>query len=187
MQVHITGRQVEITPALRKFAEEKLKKVEKLLGGPIEAHVVLAVEKRRHLAEIQVKSRTALLAGMRETEDLYASIGDVADKLERQALKHKEKLVNRKKRDGRKIAASRPIAETEPGPVVAKAARKAARSPRILPSERYRLKPLSAEDAAMELDSGGGDLLVYRDDRTYRVNVVYRRRNGDFGLVDPEF
>ena len=187
MQVHITGRQVEITPALRKFAEEKLKKVEKLLGGPIEAHVVLAVEKRRHLAEIQVKSRTALLAGMRETEDLYASIGDVADKLERQALKHKEKLVNRKKRDGRKIAASRPIAEAEPRPSPTKAGRKVARGPRILPSERYRLKPLSAEDAAMALDSGGGDLLVYRDDRTYRVNVVYRRQDGDFGLVDPEF
>jgi hypothetical protein len=63
MQVHITGRQVAITPALRKFTEEKLRKVEKLLAGPIEAHVVLAVEKRRHHAEIQVKSRTALLSG----------------------------------------------------------------------------------------------------------------------------
>ena len=64
MQVHITGRQVAITPALRKYAEEKLKKVDKLLGGSIEAHVVLVVEKRRHLAEIQVKSRTALLGRM---------------------------------------------------------------------------------------------------------------------------
>ena len=105
MQVHITGRQVAITPALRKYAEGKLKKVEKLLGGPIEAHVVLAVEKRRHTAEIQVKSRTALLSGAHETEDLYASIGDVVEKLERQALKHKEKLTNRKKREGRPIAA----------------------------------------------------------------------------------
>ena len=108
MQVHITGRQVAITPALRKYAEEKLKKLEKLLGGSIEAHVVLVVEKRRHLAEIQVKSRTALLSGAEETEDLYASIGDVVDKLERQALKHKEKLANRKKRGGRRIAAALP-------------------------------------------------------------------------------
>ena len=96
MQVHITGRQVAITPALRKFAEEKLRKVEKILGGPIEAHVVLAVEKRRHHAEIQVKSRSALLSGAEETEDLYVSIGDVVEKLERQALKHKEKLTGRK-------------------------------------------------------------------------------------------
>ena len=187
MQVHITGRQVAITPALRRYAEEKLKKVEKLLGGSIEAHVVLVVEKRRHLAEIQVKSRTALLSGAEETEDLYASIGDVVEKLERQALKHKEKLTARKKRGARRVAtapaAPEPLAQARK-PVSAHAA---SRAPRILPSDRYRLKPLSAEDAAMELDAGGGDLLVFRDDQTYRVNVVYRRRDGNFGLVDPEF
>jgi len=186
MQVHITGRQVAITPALRKFTEEKLGKLEKLLGGSIEAHVVLAVEKRRQRAEIQVKSRTALLSGDRETDDLYASIGEVILKLERQALKHKEKLTHHKKRDGRRIAVSLPVAEL---PVRARAEKRnaAKAGPRILPSDRYRLKPLSAEDAAMELESAGGDLLVYRDDQTYRVNVVYRRRDGNFGLVDPEF
>jgi putative sigma-54 modulation protein len=176
MRVHITGRQVAITPALRKFAEEKLSKLEKLLGGPAEAHVVLAVEKRRHLAEIQVKSRTALLSGERESEDLYASIGEVVLKLEHQARKHKEKLTHHKTRDGRRgTAAVRSV----------KAA--GAAGPRIRPSDRYRLKPLSAEDAVLELEATGGDLLVYRDDQTYRVNVVYRRKEGDFGLVDPEF
>ena len=176
-----------ITPALRKFTEERLKKLDKLLGGTTEAHVVLAVEKRRYLAEIQVKSRTALLAGEFETGDLYASIGGVVLKLERQALKHKEKITTGKRRLGRRAA---PV-ETPldlPATPRAKAARRASsRSPQILPSDRYRLKPLSAEDAAMELEAGGGDLLVYRDAQTYRVNVVYRRKDGDFGLVDPEF
>lgn len=187
MQIHITGRQVAITPAIRRFTEEKLKKVEKLLGGPIEAHVVLAVEKRRHHAEIQVKSRTALLSGKQETEDLYASIGDVVEKLERQALKHKEKLTNRKKRGARKISASFPMIEPPAKPARSVKAGAAPRTPRILPIDRYRLKPLSAEDAAMELESTGGDLLVYRDDQTYRVNVVYRTKDGNFGLIDPEF
>ena len=187
MQIHITGRQVAITPALRKYAEEKLKKVEKILGGPIEAHVVLAVEKRRHHAEIQVKSRNALLSGAHETEDLYASIVDVVEKLERQALKHKEKLTNRKKRGARDIAASFPVTEPPARPARTAKAGAAPRAPRIVPSARYRLKPLSPEDAAMELDSAGGDLLVYRDDQTYRVNVVYRTKDGNFGLVDPEF
>jgi putative sigma-54 modulation protein len=187
MRVHITGRQVEITPALRKFAEDKLKKVDKLLDGQAEAHVVLAVEKHRHLAEIQVKSRSALLSGARETEDLYASIGHVVEKLERQALKHKEKLTTRKKRDGRRV----PLPAVEaPEPAAAgprTRARAVTRSPRVMRSERYRLKPLSAEDAAMELDATRSDLLVYRDANTYRVNVVYRRKDGNFGLVDPEF
>jgi len=187
MQVHITGRQVAITPALRKFTEEKLKKLEKLLGGSIEAHVVLAVEKRRQKAEIQVKSRTALLSGDRETDDLYASIGEVILKLERQALKHKEKLTHHKKRDGRRIAASLTSSELAAKPKTAARAGARRPAPQIVPSDRYRLKPLSAEDAVMELDSAGGDLLVYRDDQTYRVNVVYRRPDGNFGLVDPEF
>ena len=103
-------------------------------------------------------------------------LNHVVLKLEHQARKHKEKLTSRKKRAGKRIEAA-----AEPsGPT-------ARNAPRILPSDRYRLKPLSADDAVMELDSAGGDLLVYRDDQTYRVNVVYRRKDGNFGLVDPEF
>jgi putative sigma-54 modulation protein len=186
MNVDITGRQVEVTPALRKHAEGKLKKLERLLGGPLEAHIVLAVEKHRHLAEIQIKSRTALFTGMRETGDLYASINEVIDKLERQAQKHKDKLTSLKKRDGRKAAAV--VAEPAPAPAPRIRVRPAvgAKS-RPLRSERYRLKPLSAEDAALELEGSGDEVLVYRDSRTYRVNVVYRRKDGQVGLVDPEF
>ena len=187
MQVHLTGRQVAITPALRKFTEERLRKLDKLLGGTTEAHVVLAVEKRRHLAEIQVKSRTALLSGQLETEDMYASIGGVVLKLERQALKHKEKLSGRKRRGSRIVAAEVPVAPERPATKRPGPRKIAARGPRLVPSDRYRLKPLSAEDAVLELDASGDELLVYRDDQTYRVNVVYRRKDGDFGLVDPEF
>lgn len=182
MHVDITGRQVEITPALRRYTQDKLRKLERLLDGPLEAHVVLAIEKHRHLAEIQVRSRTALLSGMRETEDLYASINDVVDKLERQAKKHKEKLKERKKRQGRKASTAAAVAAS-PGI----ASRAAAAGPRVLRSTRYRLKPLSAEDAVLELEATGEDLLVYRDAETYRVNVVYRRSDGNFALVDPEF
>ena len=89
MRVDITGRNIELTPALHDFAEEKLGKLERLLVGPIEAHVVLSIMKHRHIAEIQVKSRTATLSGTEETDDLYVSISEVVDKLERQALKHK--------------------------------------------------------------------------------------------------
>lgn len=182
MHVDITGRQVEITPALRRYAQDKLRKLEKLLDGPLEAHVVLAIEKHRHLAEIQVRSRTAMLSGMRETEDLYASINDVVDKLERQAKKHKEKLTERKKRQGRKASAAAAVAEA-----VTREAGPAPVGPRILRSTRYRLKPLSAEDAVLELEATGEDLLVYRDAETYRVNVVHRRSDGNYALVDPEF
>lgn len=100
MKIDITGRQTDVTPALRQFAEEKLQKLRKLLEDPIEAHVVLSIMKHRHIAEIHIKSRSVVLSGTEETSDLYASIGAVVDKLERQALKHKEKIHDHKHRRG---------------------------------------------------------------------------------------
>ena len=100
MKVDITGRNTEVTPALREFAEERLHKLTKLLDDPIDAHVVLSIMKHRHIAEIQIKYRNVVLAGTEETGDLYASIGQVVDKLERQALKHKEKIHDHKPRRG---------------------------------------------------------------------------------------
>jgi putative sigma-54 modulation protein len=184
MNIEITGRQIEITPAIREFASDKLRKLEKLLDGPLEVHVVLAVEKHRHLAEIQVKSRAGVFSGAEETADLYASISEVADKLERQALKHKEKVTHRKRREGTRVPDAAVAIESE---VRSERTAPEELPTRIVRDERYRLKPLGPEDAALELEATGEDLLVFRDSTTYRVNVLYRRRDGNFGLVDPEF
>jgi putative sigma-54 modulation protein len=186
MNVDITGRQVEITAAIREFTLEKLRKLERLLEGPLEVHVVLGISKHRHVAEIQVKSRTATLSGMEETGDLFASIAEAAEKLERQALKHKEKVTDRKRREGTRAPdavaamqaeATAPVAE----PVIDDQAT------RVIRSERYRLKPLSLEDALMELESTGHEILVFRDAGSTRINVLYRRGDGHFGLIEPEF
>jgi len=100
MQLEITGRHLDVTPALREFTEEKLGKLERLLDPPIEVHVVLEIEKHRHKAEVKVASKSAVFSGAQETGDLYASIAEVADKLERQILKHKEKQRVRKVKRG---------------------------------------------------------------------------------------
>ena len=185
MNIDITGRHLEVTPALREFAEEKLKKIERLLDGPLEAHVVLAIEKHRHMAEIQVKSRTAFLSGAQESGDLYVSIGEVVDKLERQAHKHKEKLQDHKHRKSPRdpeIAAN--IAENA---VPGESTERPVDNPvRILRKQRFSRKPMSPVDAALQLESTGEDLLVFRDHRTSRISVVYRLSDGNFGLVDPE-
>lgn len=190
MNVEITGRQLEITPALRDFAEEKLRKIERLLDGPIEAHLVLAIEKHRHVAEIKIKSRTAVLSGTQETGDLYASIGEVVDKLERQALKHKEKMHDHKHRKSpRDPETAAAIAEhavpVQPAAVASAASTEPAA--RLVRSAHFSRKPMSAEDAVLQLESTGNEILVFRDARTDRVNVVFRRDDGNFGLVDPEF
>lgn len=187
MKIEITGRHVDITPALREFTEEKLSKLERVLDGPAEAHVVLAIAKHRHVAEIKVTARNAVLSGTVETGDLYASIGEVVDKLERQALKHKEKIRDHKHRRGPRdpeIAAT--IGEQASGAVAAAPAATEA-APRVVRSQRYRLKPMSAEDALLELQSTAEDVLVFREAETSRINVLYRQKDGSFELIDPEF
>jgi len=128
---------------------------------------------------------------------------DVADDLERkmkrrhphlfdlgprerwESLKQKEKITGRRRREGTR--ASDAVAAIASEVEVLDEDGSSAGPMRIIPSERYRLKPLSPEDAVMELEGTGEDILVFRDSASYRVNVVYRRRDGHFGLVDPEF
>jgi len=100
MKIEITGRQIDVTPALKEHAEEKLSKLDRLLDPTAEAHVVLSISRHRHIAEIQIKAGHLVLSGAEETGDLYASIGEVVDKLERQALKHKEKVRDHRLRRG---------------------------------------------------------------------------------------
>jgi putative sigma-54 modulation protein len=193
MNIDYTGRHIEITPALRDFAHGKLSKLEKLLDGPIEVHVVLAIEKHRHVAEIQVKSRAAVFTGTQETGDLYASIGEAADKLERQALRHKEKMRDHKHRKSQRdpdIAAAIEVnaeegRETSGDDKLVSPEGDGTR--RIVRTSDYRVKPLATEDAALELDASGKDLLVFRDAQSGRVCVLHRRKNGDLELIEPEF
>jgi putative sigma-54 modulation protein len=149
--------------------------------------VVLGIEKHRHTAEIQVKSRNAVLSGTQETGDLYASIREVAEKLERQALKHKEKLYQRKQRKGTRKPAGAAAAGTSEPPVEAGPDESAGVGARVVRSQRYRLKPLSLEDAVLDMEATGEELLVYRDAQSNRINVLYRQKDGTMELVEPEF
>ena len=149
---------------------------------------MLGIEKHRHSAEVQVKSKTAVFTGHMVTGDLYASIGEVADKLERQAIKHKEKLHDHKhRRSPRDPEVAATIEANASGPDDAGDESAERPGPRIVRTKRSRLKPMSPEDAALELEASGEELLVFRDAETERVNVVYRQGDGNFGLVDTEF
>jgi putative sigma-54 modulation protein len=185
MHLDITARNIEITPALREHTEEKLSKLERLLDGPLEVHVVLAIEKHRHVAEIQVKSRTAVLSGAQETGDLYASIGEVVDKLERQALKHKEKMRAHKHRKSPRDPEVAAAIEANAAPALRPEAPESTPA-RLVRGRRYHLKPLTVEDAVCELEGTEEEVLVFRDAETDKISVVYRQRDGNVALVEPE-
>ncbi len=177
MRVEYTGRQIEVTPAIQKFTEDHLKKIRKLLGESIEVHAILTVEKYRHIAEINLKSTSFKLNGLEETNDMYSSINAVLEKIERQALKAKD----------RKIAKKRKISSGNTGRPsgVIEGSRANPEQPRIIRSESYAPKPMTVEEAVLEVTSSKCDFLVFRNAESDKVSVVYKRKDGNFGLIEP--
>ena len=175
MKIHFTGRQIEVSPALRKVAVERLTKLDKFLDHLMEAHVILAVEKRRHRAEVVVHGRHVTLSATGETADMYSTLSLVADRLESQAKKHRDKIKVKKKRDGarsssRRVTRAQPIAD----------------APRVVSVDSSPLKPMSLEEAILQLGSTEMEFLVFCQASSRRVSVLYRRKDGNFGLIEPE-
>jgi putative sigma-54 modulation protein len=183
MTTEFTGRNIEITPALRSFTEKKLAKLGRYLDGITEAHVILRVEKHRQSAEIIVSSRRAKLSGSETTADLYASIGKVLEKLERQAKKLKEKRTWGKARvkGAASIRAVRAVRAER-----AASDGDAAAAPRLIRTKRYALKPMTVDEAVLQVQGSRDSFLVYRDAGSQRVSVIYRRADGNLGLIEPE-
>lgn len=180
MQVTITGRNIAITPALRSYAEQKLERLTRFVDALGTAHAVFSVEKHRQVAEVTLTVRDLILRAEESTPDLYASIDLVADKLERQVLRYKGKILARGGRAGpgrpnRGASKAGPAspAETEEGPVVVKV-------------KRFAVKPLAVEDAVVQMELLGHSFFVFRNARTEEVNVIYKRRDGAYGLIEPD-
>ncbi len=180
MQVHFTGRHLEITPALEEFTRERLEKLQKFLPIIIKVHVILHIEKYRHQAEINIHTRRFSLSGAHETDDMYQSLTNVFGKLEQQARKRKEKRTRRKHR----TSASRRSSQAAPEPRAANRGRQVNRS-RVVHTEVPDLKPMSLEDAILQMQDSVNDFFVLRNARSKQLNVVYLRTDGDFGVIEP--
>ncbi|HET6374063.1 MAG TPA: ribosome-associated translation inhibitor RaiA [Candidatus Polarisedimenticolia bacterium] len=185
MKLDITGRNIEVTPAIREFAEEKLTKLERWIDDIMEAHLILSVEKHRHSAEILVKGRHHTFTGTEETEDMYVSIGNSVDKIEHQARRAKEKVTDRRKHSKSTHEMPPRDDEGDPGHET-EAPAPSDKQPRIIRVNGYSMKPLSLEDAALKFLESDREFLVYRDARSQRINVMYRRKDGNLGLIEPE-
>jgi putative sigma-54 modulation protein len=149
--------------------------IEKLLGYPVEADLVLSVEKYRHKAEINVKIKGATLNSVEETDDMFSSIGLAFDNVEKRVKKEREKLQGRKRRKTREAGAVPIPADSGEEPAV-----------RVIPSRDFSLKPMSVEEAFLQLESRKNEVFVFRKFDTEKWAVLYRRKDGHFGLVEPE-
>jgi putative sigma-54 modulation protein len=175
MKIDYTGRQTEISAELRRLAERKLAKVARLLPSITRAHVILTADKHRQAAEVSVHSRQLDLAAVEVSTNPRLSLASAIDKLIRQIERQ------RSKRRVRKGAASPRLAQP---PVAAEWQDGAA--PRVIRARRSAVKPMTLDEAALEMDGSRDGVLVFRDAATERVNVLFRRKDGNLGLIEPE-
>jgi putative sigma-54 modulation protein len=178
MRLVLTGRNVEITPPLRQLIERRLARLERLLNDSIvSTQVVLAHEKHRRVVEVMVHARgDHMLHGTGDGSAWPMSLGAAIEKIQQQAHKLKDRWRTRKRRAaGARALAAPEIAAPEPGGV-----------PPIVRARRYPVKPMSVEDAALQVEAGGDAFLVFRNAATEAINILYRRKDGRLGLIDPE-
>ncbi len=177
MKFEYTGRHVEVSPAIRKHVEDHFKKLDHIFNNSeISIHVIIAVEKVRHIGEVVVYWRDHTLAAKETNADMYMALTRAITKIEKQALKLKKKIIDRKQSARRtSVIAPVPDGQLEATP----------RPPRIIAARRYAVKPMTAEEAALRLSGEKDHFLVFRDADTERLGVLYKRTDGNYGLIEP--
>jgi putative sigma-54 modulation protein len=183
MNIDYIGRNYEIDDRVRAYTETKLGKLAKFLQEPVEIRVTLETEKHRQIAEVHVHHRLGVLQATEETGDMYDAINMAVDKVEKQARRSTRKLIDRRRRAGRTNGRQQhwPLA------VVERASVGAGGPPRVIRNTRLQIKPMSIEEAALQLDGAKNDFVVFRDATSDRISVLYKRKDDNYGLIAPDF
>ena len=174
MDITVTFRHVDSTESIKEYAEDKLSKIDKYFDFPIEAHVVLTAEKFRRMADVTLNVNGTVIKAEDETEDMYSAIDQVMDKIEIQVKRYRDKIRNRRTKSENPLN----IGQTE------EAVDLGADEPGIV-AEKLVAKPMDPEEAAMQFTMSQQDFLVFRNSRSGDINVVYKRKDGNLGLIEP--
>ncbi|MEO6029177.1 MAG: ribosome-associated translation inhibitor RaiA [Candidatus Binatia bacterium] len=194
MRINVTFRHMEATDALREHAEKRVRRIAKYVHRPVDAHVILSVVKRRHIAEVVFKADRATMTAKEETGDLYSAIDLAGDKLEQRARKHTEKLKSHKlpppSRRLKEVAPELPeptsdTATTLRMDVLRSDSFGRRKGPEVIHTKRLTVKPMSVEEAVMQMDLMSSEFFVFRNGGA-GIAVVYRRKDGHYGLIEPE-
>ena len=176
MKVTVIAKNMELTDALKEIVQKKISKLEKYFEANVEAKATLSVQKNRQIIEVTIPFNGVILRGEEATSDMYKSLDLVEDKLERQIRKQKTRL-SRKHGGSLRFGEINNIdlkaSEEEEGKLV-----------RV---KKFGVKPMNSEEAILQMDLLGHNFFVYQDADSNKVNVIYKRKDGDYGLLEPEF
>ena len=175
MEYTITGRNVEITESLKAAIQEKIGKLDRYFSQDTVAHVTLSVEKSRQIIEVTIPVKGGIIRAEQSNSDMYVSIDLVEEAIESQLKKYKNKLIDRyqDKKNFSKEFIEEKVDEDE--------------EIRIVKTKRFDFKPMDPEEACMQMELLGHDFFVFTNAETDQINVVYKRKNNTYGLIEPEF
>jgi ribosome hibernation promoting factor len=178
MQLSVTFRHLEPSDALKTYVQDRTSRLTKYIDRPLDSQVTLTVQKFRQIADVVINADGIRIAGQESHEDMYAAIDLVMDKIERQVKKYKGKIRKHKPSQGKAITWRRDIYEQE--------SFEDDREPVVVRTENYFVKPMSVDEAAMQMDLSQQEFLVFNNASTQTVNVLYRRKDGNYGLIVPQ-
>ncbi len=178
MRIAIFGKNLEISDYLRDMVEKKVSKLERYFPQGTEVQVTLAVERNRHIAEVTIPYDGGIIRAEEITGDMYASVDNVLDKLEKQILRHRTRLEKSLRSGAFKYDEPLYSGEFEEFDEDA--------GPRIVRVKRFNIKPMSEEEAMLQIELLGHSFYVFMNSATEQINVLYRRKDGNYGLIEPE-
>ncbi|MGQ9525109.1 MAG: ribosome hibernation-promoting factor, HPF/YfiA family [Armatimonadota bacterium] len=170
MLVIVKGKNLEITPALKAYAEKKLQRLEKYFGSIQTLEVTQSIQRNWHIVEVLLEGDGVLMRAEERGTDMYEAIDLVAKKLEEQVRRFKERLVDKGRAAHDDTATVEGIEEAE--------------EPRIVRVKRFALKPMSPEEACQQMELLNHSFFVFLNMETDQVNVIYKRKDGNYGLIE---
>jgi putative sigma-54 modulation protein len=190
MQFSLTFRKMDATDAIKQYVEEKVKKIKKFFPDPINAHVVLSLERYKHRADINITLHNGLvLKGQESSDDMYSSIDLAMSKIEKQVRRYKDKIRSHKPTTGPEIPFRHDVIEEDAANAEAVAATPSdtdatAVGPKVIRSDSFTARPMSVDEAVMQLNLMNNAFLVFTNSDSRAINVLYRRVDGHYGLID---
>ncbi len=183
MKITMRGKNIEVTEGLRDYVEKKLVKLTRYFDHIHEAQVTVFAEGGSYVAEVTIPLNSIILRGEEGSgENLYAAVDLVADKLEKQIKKYRTKLYRRLRNQGLKDLVAAQAGESK-----LEEENKKEEEPKVVRTKRFTMKPMPVEEAILQMNLLGHDFFVFRDAETEQVNVLYRRKDGNYGLIEPDF
>lgn len=176
MEVKIIGKNIQVTEALKEVITKKLARLDKYFKDEVVAHVVLSVQKGNHKAEITIPFNGGVVRSEEANDDMYKSVDLILDKIERQIRKQKTKL-QRKLHEESLVFSLIPEDDKY----------KDKEEPKIVKTKKFAMKPMVAEEAILQMELLGHNFFVYMNAETSEVNVIYKRKDGNYGLIEPDF